>query len=382
MFVLKINGRRLPNKTLVNIKTEDSIKPPELLDSGARFELKDPRSYADWYFEFIASKQLAMLKGGSSESHYVFLHPLSASHVSSINNIVPDTLGNITLLGSRVVDVSPLDDNKNVLLISRLKIASNQLKQLQEIYLFTMRLYNAFNHTTTRLLQFSPDTWGVKEEDDAILFANNKLGKIRGSLLNYQANVARWNFLVWKSSYIQGLEPSRQNLALSIGYACVTCQVSSVIITTKITKERAQPTEIPEFDSAYCLTIYRQSVSDDRQDKTAEVRTKITKNGEEIFGFGLDQTYANWETIEIVQELPGMIQSDKYSELFSLAPGMGLTEYIFLSKDSDPNTSKNQFKVETKWQVAAVEGGPMEMVKEQTVFVAAMNAKTNEVEEV
>jgi hypothetical protein len=235
-----------------------------------------------------------------------------------------------------------------------------------------MRLYEAINSVSKRLLVFDPESW----KDTPVL----SMGKSRGTLLNYQANVARWNFLVWKSSYTQIIESSRQNLALSLGYSCVTCRILGAKITTIITKEQAPDTEIEGKDSAHCLTIYRQSVSDNRQDKSKSVETKITKTFEnseetEIFGFGMDSRYDNWKTVTIEQTLPAMSQSDKYSELFSLSLGMGVTAYVYLSKDANPAGSRNAFAITTKWEIMTESGEVTEMTKSYYAEVAAVNVK-------
>lgn len=373
MFILKINNEPVTDKSVVSLGSTDSV---EVVGGPAiKLSLKDTRSYEDWYSSFVYSKQQAMLHGGKG-TEYEFTKPLTSLAVKTINNVEPDNLGNITLLGSKTVDVSIPAGGKNssVVIVSRLSAGVNRVEALKEIYLFTMRLYHAFNHCTSRLLEFDPATWG----DEKFQIAN-KLGKFRGALLNYQANVARWNYLVWKSSYKQDVEVSRQNIALSLGYSCVPCQVDSVVITTTITKKEAQPTNINGLDSVSFFTIYRQSVSDDRKGKDAEgaasPTTKITKDEVEIFGFGQDAEYKNWDTITIVQTLPSMVQSDKYSELFALAPGTGITEYIYLDKETSPEARMNEFEITTTWEVKIGEQS-MEMSKTVTKKVAAMNAKS------
>lgn len=371
MFILKVNGEPIANRNIVSIVGDNTVEVKQSSD-GPEVKLTDPRDYAEWYADFIHSKQHAMLNGGAGE-RYLFTKPLVSTCVRTINGTTPDTLGNITLLGSKIVDVSvPADpDYANTVVVSRLSSGSSQLELLKELYLFTMRLYDAFNHCTSRLLEFSPETWSSSEA--------NKLGKHRGTLLNYQANVARWNYLVWKSSYRQLIEVSRQNIAISVGYACVPCRVSGVEITTTIKKVSAHATDMDGVDSAYCLTIYRQSVSDNRQRKDATVSTVIKKSDEngdvEIFGFGQDAEYKNWETITIVQKLPAMVQADKYAELFALAPGMGLTEYIYLDKESNPNSRKNDFDITTQW-IVMTEQGDVTLEKTHRVSVAAVNAET------
>ena len=369
MFILKVNGEPIANRNIVSIIGDNSVEVNQSSD-GPEVKLTDPRDYDEWYTDFIHSKQHAMLNGGAGES-YLFTKPLVSTCVRTINGTTPDTLGNITLLGSKIVDVSVPDGKPNTVVVSRLSSGPSQLELLKELYLFTMRLYDAFNHCTSRLLEFSPGTWSSSEDQ-----VSNKLGKRRGTLLNYQANVARWNYLVWKSSYRQLIEVSRQNIAISVGYACVPCRVSGVKITTTIKKVSAHATDMSGIDSAYCLTIYRQSVSDNRQRKDATVYTVIKKDGVEIFGFGQDAEYKNWETITIVQELPAMVQADKYAELFALAPGMGLTEYIYLDKESNPNSRKNEFDVTTKWEVTSEHGEVTVLEKKHTVYVAAVNAET------
>lgn len=378
MFILKINNEPVTDKSVVSLDSTDSVEV--VGEPAIKLSLKDPRSYEDWYSSFVYSKQQAMLHGGKggegTEYGYEFTKPLASLAVKTINNVEPDNLGNITLLGSKMVDVSvPADDkNSSVVIVSRLSAGVNRVEALKEIYLFTMRLYHAFNHCTSRLLEFAPDTWNAEK-----LTIANKLGKFRGSLLNYQANVARWNYLVWKSSYKQDVEVSRQNIALSLGYSCVPCQVDSVIITTTITKKEAQPTNIDSLNSASFFTIYRQSVSDDRKGKDAEGAespiTTIKKDEVEIFGFGQDAEYKNWDKITIVQTLPKMLQSDKYSELFALAPGTGITEYIYLDKETSPETRMNEFEIETTWEVKIGEQSTT-MSKKVTKKVAAMNAKS------
>ena len=376
MFILKINNEPVTDKSIVSLDSTDSV---EVVGGPAiKLSLKDPRSYEDWYSSFVYSKQQAMLHGGKGTG-YEFTKPLASLAVRTINNVEPDNLGNITLLGSKGVDVSaPVgDENSSVVIVSRLSAGVNRSEVLREIYLFTMRLYHAFNHCTSRLLEFNPITWD--DENDEKLKIANKLGKFRGALLNYQANVARWNYLVWKSSYKQDVEASRQNIALSLGYSCVPCQVDSVVITTTIKKIAAQPTNIDSLDSASFFTIYRQAISDDRKGKDAEgvgrPTTTIKKDEAVIFGFGQDAEYKNWDTITIVQELPTMVQSDKYSELFALAPGMGITEYIYLDKETSPETRTNEFEITTTWEVK-IGGQSTTMSKTVTKRAAAMNAKS------
>lgn len=369
MFILKINGEPVKGNAVVSLACGSPMSLSASTD-GLSIGCTDSRSYDEWYAEFIHSKQQAMLNGGIGDS-YTFTKSFSSGCVRTINGTIPDTLGNITLLGSEIVDVSVPENYDNVLLVSRLVVGGNKLDILRELYLFTMRLYAAFNHCTARLLEFSPDTWGSDDAD-----SDNRLGKIRGALLNYQANVARWNYLVWKNSYKQDIEVSRHNTAISLGYSCVSCQVMGVTITTTIKKINAQPTDIDGLDSAYCLTIYRQSASDDRQKKDIGIVTEIYKDDTEIFGFGQDMSYKNWDKITIVQKLPAMVQSDKYSELFALAPGMGITQYIYLDKESDPTHRKNEFEVHTTWVVSMPDGSVKHLERAEQVFVAAMNAKS------
>lgn len=377
MFILKINNEPVTDKSVVSLASTDSVEV--VGEPAIKLSLKDPRSYEDWYSSFVYSKQQAMLHGGKG-TEYEFINPLASLAVRTINNVEPDNLGNITLLGSKMVDVSvPVGDkNSPVVIVSRLSAGVNRVEALKEIYLFTMRLYHAFNHCTSRLLEFNPATWGAEEFKIA-----NKLGKFRGALLNYQANVARWNYLVWKSSYKQDVEVSRQNIALSLGYSCVPCQVDGVVITTIIEKLSAQPTNIKDLDSASFFTIYRQSVSDDRKGKDAQgakiptttIKKIINEDEVEIFGFGQDAEYKNWDRIEIVQMLPPMLQSDKYSELFALAPGTGITEYIYLDKETSPEARMNEFEITTTWEVKIGEQSTT-MSKKVTKKVAAMNAKS------
>lgn len=376
MASLKVNGAQVRGASIVSLAADTSVDFATNEANTIILATKDSRGYVEWYSAFVGSKQLAMLKSGSSK-HYTFLSPFTAKTVSSINNVEPDTLGNISILGSKITDVSEPNADKPVILVSRLSVTGNTLEQLEEIYLFTMRLYEATNRLTQRLLVFDPSSWEETEDRD--------LGKLGGTLMNYQANVARWNFLVWKSSYTQVLEASRQNLALSLGYSCVTCRILGAEISTVIEKVDAQPTEVEDRDSAHCLTIYRQSISDNRQDKSSPVSTKITKyfGGEEveIFGFGMDSRYDNWDKIVIEQSLPAMEQSDKYSELFSLSLGMGVTAYVYLSKDDDPSNSKNTFKVATTWKVTTTTGEVLSMTKSEIIQVAAVNAKNLDEEE-
>lgn len=373
MLNLRINGNPIPQGSLLQIRTGDGVKH-DTNANGASLYCTDTRSYVDWYSEFIHSKQLAMLKGGSA-AVYTFTKPFGAHNVRSINSINPDSVGNITILGSQAVDVCGSEETEATVVVTRPVSKRTRISQLEEIYLFTMRLYSAINHIVSRLLEFSPDTWDANN-------LNDKLGKLRGSLLNYQANVARWNFLVWKSSYTQVVEASRQNMAISLGYSCTSCKIKAAKITTVITPVDVQPTEIDGVDSTYCLTVYRQSTADERNKKDEKVITSIKKYitgsaGEplELFGFGMDASYDNWEKIEIIQELPEMEQTDRYSELFSLAPGMGVSEYIYLSKEDDPNKATNKFNVKTTWEIQTESGDTVTMDKSTDIEVAAVNAK-------
>jgi hypothetical protein len=136
MVKLKVNGIPIRGVTVVAVERTNSAGVSSYSDQEITISAKDPRSYTEWYTSFVGSKQLAMMNGGSSDS-YNFTKPFTASCVRSINNVTPDSLGNITLLGSKIVDVSEHigEDGSPIVSVSRLLLAGGLVEQLKELYL-------------------------------------------------------------------------------------------------------------------------------------------------------------------------------------------------------------------------------------------------------
>lgn len=406
-------------------------------DSGIKLYDTDDRTYTEWLVSFMDSKELAMLNGGSNHGgdchNFVDCYNFEKGYnvlsttedklkvVKTINGVGPrESDGNIEFLGSKSADayipnggeVAVISDGKvfttaNVVAFKRLTTANNNDELLYELYLMTMRLYHAYSYFARRILSFEQDLWkrqatapdsplpdpdSDKYAEAVSTIMEHKLGRLQGTLLNYQANVARWNYLVWKSSYIQHAEASRQNLLMSLGFAATFCGPENVKVVTTIECTSAVSTAVPDRDAAAYLTIYRQSASDDRQkqydannkDCTPKVTTKIKKywageeEGVEIDGYGIEKEYKNWEKITITQDIPSMVQSDSYSELFVLSPGMGVLAYLYLP--DSPNTGAfNEFKITTRWYIGDVPGVQPGEAPDDAVVPALTKEETVEV---
>ena len=416
---------------------------PKLPDSGLRIKAADNTitlhipnidGLSSIHYKYLDAKLKAIREGGSDKDYGYEFSGLDAlvsegylPSLRSVHGVSPNECGDIQLLSSKEVDVTYHSASAgdatdcSGILISHINRTNGVLqvgKAVKDLHLMVMKLYHVINHLTARMLVWSPDNDLLTRSDSSEEFdaidkeMSENFGKLYGTLLNYQAVVARWNILVWERTYILDSCVAGVGLALSIGYTCIPCSVPKVVITTTIVKVKSPPL-FPEapLDAASCLTIYKQGVSDNRSSvknsndsgdsSDPSDSTKILKfysaietggtggsvvPGEPvsppsvsvIHGLGTDPIQTNWEKIVITQEIHNIQQAETYSELFSLFP---INETVdtrnYINSSVDPSQATNTFSITTDWSIyASSDAEPAKITRtKETIAVPAITAE-------
>lgn len=343
-------------------------------------------SWGDWYDLYVRGKQQAMRRAlldnqNAWESvispakglNYEFILGVFAyvsgdktklmPYLRTLNNCSAAPSGNMQMLGDLQVSLIPGDPGKIVMGIPKIpKILS---KILFDCYYMIWRLYHAYNYLIARLLVYDPFRTIHK-------FDEYPLGRCLGTLLEYQAQVTRWNHYVWTQALSAEVTVIGEKLAVKVGYKNSECCTKGVKIKTYIKLENPSTDQYATNN----LTIFRNGVTtnfgelmggvsapaDVTRDIYKVVEPDPSSSGSEdpstpsnsgvasgfpkttdnsagyeyrIAGFGKDpQATGVWTSIRIEVNIPTMVKGEYYEELFVLAVGYGEEAEISLPEDS------------------------------------------------
>lgn len=330
------------------------------------------QSYLDWYNTQVANKRLAISgvysaepdSESSSESSdsqpgfsYYFDRGVSAyiygenssPYLLSIQSSTPDNTGNLQILPGKTVDVS---EGAGEIYLSKLStgIINDPGTVYREINVFLWYLYHALNFQVYRLQKFNPSVTGNPAFRDSHLL---------GTIPSYQALVARWNYLVWKRSFLSKVSQSGETLNFSLGYSGVSCTATVVKLSATLTLINDEDA----FDSTIkFFTLYSQGVNTSltkiptyRITKYTDKESSGSSSTVEVQGHGTDPWAGSntWKRITI--EIPGssddgiiLSQGEYYNAAFSLAVALNeKTTYFYQSIGNDQFT----FSLDIEWAV-------------------------------
>ena len=335
---------------------------------------------SDWYELWLAAKKKAMKERGSDSSGaYNFEYGLRSTYVTNdrgipyikeIGGASPIADGQLFILGDKYISLFPRGGE---LTLGAIKIDNRLCKWLTEIHYFIWRLYHAYNYLMTRLVYFDDDRCGMTNNCEN----RGALGNCLGTLLEYQAQVAIYNHLVWRSSYQLSVDTVVEKVAVGIGYTAQDCDVAGVMMTVEFTPKEGYEGDAAE--SLNSLTIFRSgkstnagatSVNTSDITPTALGMWKVRHAGgatqvKSIYGTGYESDYATtgdvnsndylgvpgpWETIRIAFVLGPMARRQRYYEVFSLAVATGVVKTLQLPENIN-EAFKFDINVSTSWTV-------------------------------
>ena len=338
---------------------------------------------ADWYNLWLEGKRKAILAGGTSApEHYKFDRGIiptyvknggSISYIKSISGAKPLPDGRLFILGSKYISLFPRDGK---LKLGAITLDNRFCKWLTEIHYFIWRLYHAYNYLLTRLVYFDPARCGMDKNCEN----RGALGNCLGTLIEYQAQVAIYNHLIWRSAYQLSVDTVVEKVAVGIGFTAQDCDVPGVLMTVKIA-----PLVEYKKSAAHALnslTIFRSGTSvqagansvntSDITPLAIHMEKTRSGSGKYIHGTGYEDDYTTtgddsklddaakeeaknkdkdpepWRSITIALVLGRMSRRQRYYEVFSLAVATGIVRALKLPES--PN-SRFQLEVSTSWTV-------------------------------
>lgn len=321
------------------------------------------------------------------------------SYLKTVNECLPVESGNnLQMLGNRHVALTPQAESEKQLegLAVNIPIVTRLLSRLfYDCYYMIWRLYHAYNYLIARLLVYDPFR-------QIHQFNEYPLGRCLGTLLEYQAQLTRWNHYVWLSALSVELEVINEKFAIKLGYRNAECCVRGVTVTAIISLANDADRLVTDN-----LTIFRNGVSTNlgelpgslsaAADASSEIFKMVTAGSsassdpssesssgsslqpswgsslvdpssisssssrssssglvEETYrieGFGKDpKGKGQWTDIKIVVKIPPMVKGEYYEEVFVLAIGYG--EEADLSLPSDKAEIRYaQLTTEVTWEV-------------------------------
>lgn len=323
-------------------------------------------SYLEWYNTQIANKRLAIERGGSSghsgssgeaegqpSFQYDFIRGKDAyiygdfpvPYLASIQSGTPDEHGNIQILPGKTVDVSAGDGK---IYLSKLDtgILNDPGTIYREINVFLWYLYHALNVQAYRLHVFAPDQTG------APAFTKSHL---MGTIPSYQALLAKWNYLVWKRSFIAKVNEAEETLNFSFGYSGVSCTPTSVAVKVQLILKNDKTA----YDSTIkFFTMYTQGMNTSLDTLPNYTITKygtypgspgdsVNVDGHGTDGWAGEKT---WQMIEIDVPVVSLSQGEYYNAAFSLAVALNEgTTYYYQSVGNDQFT----FDLNIVWTIGS-----------------------------
>ena len=204
----------------------------------------------DWYDSFISSKYTSMLNGGTliddqlsttkEPTEYIFEFETGyrgyLEHtVRKIHGISPKSNGDLSLLGSKFLEVSTQLDAKGTIKVEdedgtvRQIAATNVVivtlpvhhplvnTMYQDIYYLTWRMYHCLNSISGRMQLYDPTV--PRDGNPAI----TTMGYYLGTYLQYQALVARWNHFAWTSAFTLEVIEAGERATVIVGYTNLNC---------------------------------------------------------------------------------------------------------------------------------------------------------------
>lgn len=313
-------------------------------------------SYLDWYNTQVSNKRLAIERGGSSGSgssgssieegqpsfqyHFVrgkdayIYGDLSTPYLASIQSGAPDEHGNIQILPGKTVDVSAGDGK---IYLSKLVtgILNDPGVIYREINVFLWYLYHALNVQAYRLHIFAPPQAGTPA------FTKSHL---MGTIPSYQALLAKWNYLVWKRSFIAKVNEADETLNFSFGYSGVSCTPTEVAVKVQLILKDDKEA----YDSTIkFFTMYAQGMNTSLDTPPSYTITKYgsypgtSEDSVNVDGHGTDDWAGEktWKMIEIAVPEVSLAQGEYYNAAFSLAVALNEgTTYFYQNVGNDQFT--------------------------------------------
>lgn len=326
------------------------------------------QTYEEWYNDQIHAKKTAMVLGEAARQGsavqadneqpgftYNFVYGTKTythnrtnpvPYLKTLQGNAPGSTGNFQILPGKTVDVSTVD---NSILFTKLDtgISVDPGLVYREINVLLWYLYHALNVQIYRLHTFDPTQTGTgAAQNSAPVFAKSHW---MGTIPEYQALVARWNWLVWKRSFLIRCEEAGETLNFSMGFSGTSCGPVTVNMTFTLT---LQGSEHAYEDTIRFFTVYLQGVNTNVQD-AAKPNILIKKIGSAssdssgssgeggitVDGHGSDQMCENGQTwnkaVVSINNLQ-VSQGEHYNAAFSIALALNeQTAYFYQQIGND-----------------------------------------------
>ena len=330
------------------------------------------QTHSEWYTGQVRAKRAAMIMGkdinqpseSSSDTdqpsfEYFFNRGISVytygesrvPYLKTIQGAAPGSARNFQILPGKTVDVSVVD---NSILFTKLDtgIIVDPGTVYREINVFLWYLYHALNVQAYRLHTFNPQKTGTGSTSNKAPVFNRS--HWLGTVPEYQALVARWNWLVWKRGFLVRCEEAGETLNFSMGFSGTSCNPVSVDMTFTLT---LQGSEHDYEDTIRFFTVYLQGVNTNVPDSvnpTIEIK-KIGSDAETVVdGHGSDSMANNGQTWhQVVVKITGLqiSQGEHYNAAFSVAVALNeQTAYFYqqIGNDSFVFTGVMEWKIGNK----------------------------------
>ena len=312
-----------------------------------------------WYEDFISRKVSAMCFGGVMKFgetelfnfkkglYGCYFFKDGKSYLTSLCGKLPDSNFGIRLLPSRLVDVSR-DYAKNTITVSKAIDVFDPNSYYKKIYAIESWLYRAVNWQISRFFIFDLDCPRFGNIGEHVGF-----GPLLGSLLHTQANIARYNHNVWKSTFHTAISSYSGSAALSLGYTAIDCTKNNVKISTHL-EYQGLVDDAGNYVSSSdvlnrcknILTIYAMGEDSGIDKNNPKISTSIYRNGVKYDGTG----YIPGKTSTVMSDAaitidiagsPAFRTGQHYFAAFAIAIPAGTMETFLPADIANPENDKD-----------------------------------------
>lgn len=325
-------------KNVVHIETTNELSTTIQRGSITLSTTDKYTGYSYRYATFIEVKQQHMQKGGALQYTKDYQHAFTkdmtsmcadAGYLMTINSIVPNEHGNISIVGGHAVGVTHVNNGMELGVLKQYGDTDSRRRVLLEACACLWIVYHKFNELLYRCIKTQ--------------YADGLVGLLN----NYYAACLRWNYYMYSKLHRTDVINSDSVLTISWGHTCAQCtepgRVVRVVFETDLKFEQVPADLIVAPDSAAKLLSmsgeyvpYVSPVSSNVGTLTTTVDidkyiadegvVKSTGYGDDrVFekpaGMKINKAYNNWTKIEVKISVPELRQGDRVAHLIQLVRG-------------------------------------------------------------